>query len=506
LEKALCCQPDLSEAYYLSGVAMQQLGRYEESIPAFEQVLLRDRHHRFALGMLANAAIQLCDWDLAATLKLRLRNIGSDSAVVPPLVMLGYFDEAALLQRAARIGCPAPRQGIGKKHCTSDRSKIRIAYLSGDFCEHATAYLTAGLFESHDRSRFEVIGISHSPDDQSAMRRRLARAFDRFIDVSDRGDLDVAYGLRELDIDILVDLKGHTRGARTAIMAHRPAPVQVNFLGYPGTMGAPYIDYIIGDATVLPRYQQPQYDEAIVHLPCCYQPQDSVFTVGVRPSRESLELPRDAFVFCCFNNHWKLTEPVFSIWMGLLRLVERSVLWLLVDLVPARERIRRYAASRGIDPGRIIFAARASHEDHLARHACADLFLDTWPYGAHTTASDALRMGLPIVTMTGNAFQARVAASLLHALNLDELICRSVDDYRLLATSFATEAIALRGVREKLDRNRAHGTLFAAASVCRYLESAFVHMHRAWKEGLNPRPFTVTSDYRISMHWNDRDI
>ena len=285
-EKALRLHPNLPEAHYLCGVALQQLGRPEEAVPAFEQALVKNPHHRFALGALANTALQLCDWDLAATLKDRLRNAGSDANVVPPLVMLGYFDEPAILQRAARAGCPAPKQAAGNAFSISDRPKIRVAYLSGDFCEHATAYLTAGLFESHDRSRFEVFGISHGCDDRSAMRRRLAGAFDRFFDVSDSSDRDVARGLRELDIDILIDLKGHTRNARTEILAHRPAPVQVNFLGYPGTMGAPYIDYVVGDAVVTPHEEQPWYDEAIVDLPCCYQPQDSAFVVGSAVSRE----------------------------------------------------------------------------------------------------------------------------------------------------------------------------------------------------------------------------
>jgi len=458
------------------------------------------------LGGLANAALQSCDWDLAEVLKDRLQSAGSDHSVIPPLVMLGYFDDPALLQRAAWAGCPAQKSKVVAKFSVPCRPKIRIAYLSGDFCEHATAYLTAGLFESHDRSRFEVFGISHGPDDRSAMRRRLAASFDMFFDVLGRADQDVARGLRELDIDILVDLKGHTRGARTEVLAYRPAPIQVNFLGYPGTMGAPYMDYIIGDAIVLPHDRQPWYDEAIVHLPLCYQPHDSVFTVGDRPSRDNLGLPRDAFVFCCFNNHWKLTRAVFSIWMDLLKAIEGSVLWLLVDLASARERIRRFAADKGVDPDRVIFADRASHEEHLARHAAADLFLDTWPYGAHTTASDSLRSGLPVITMAGKSFQGRVGASLLRMLDLDELVCDSVAEYRSLATLLASDAASLHRICEKLRENLVNGPLFVGDAYCRYLESAFVHMHKRRMDGEKPLPFAVNSEHRISVRCNNGDI
>jgi protein O-GlcNAc transferase len=504
-EKALRLHPGLPEGHYLSGIALQQLGRHEEAVPAFQETLSKNPHHRFALGGLATAAQQLCDWELAETLRGRLLAIGSDSAVVPPLVMLGYFDEPALLQRAARIGCPAPRQGLDTNFQTFDRTKIRIAYISGDFCEHATAHLTAGLFENHDRSRFEVFGISHGPNDQSAMRGRLVNAFDKFFDVSNRSDQDVVRGLRELDVDILVDLKGHTRNARTEIMAYRSAPVQVNFLGYPGTMGAPYIDYIIGDATVLPHEEQPWYDEAIVNLPCCYQPQDSVFTIGPRPSRASFGLPESAFVFCCFNNHWTLTKDVFNVWMDLLGSVKDSVIWLLVDTVAARARLRRCAEAKGIDSRRIMFADRCSREQHLARHACADLFLDTWPYGAHTTASDALRAGLPVITLAGLGFQGRVAASLLRALSFEQMICGSSDEYTALAARLASNPAALRHIEEKLRDDRPYEAL-SVANYCRYLETAFVHMHTACLNGQQPQPFTVSGEQRILMQCTTLDI
>src|SRR5262249_39254021 len=277
--------------------------------------------------------------------------------------------------------------------------RIRIAYLSADFHGHATAYLTAQLFERHDRSRFEVVGVSFGPDDGSRMRARLVRAFDQFHDVRSKSDLEIANLLNELQIDIAVDLKGHTKGSRPRIFAHRPAPIQVSYLGYPGTTGAEFIDYVIADPIVLPFDQQPFYTEKIVHLPECYQVNDSQRQIAERtPTRREAGLPDQGFVFCCFNNNYKITAPVFDVWMRLLAAVEDSVLWLVRDNAAAENNLRKQAAARGIDPARLVFAEKQPLADHLARHRLADLFLDTLPYNAHTTASDALWAGLPVLT------------------------------------------------------------------------------------------------------------
>ncbi len=307
--------------------------------------------------------------------------------------------------------------------------------------------LLAELFETHDRSRFEVTAIAFGPDDGSAMRARLVKAFDRFEDVRGRSDLEVAKLLRAMETDIAVDLNGHTQDARPGIFAHRPAPVQVNYLVYPGTTGAPFMDVVLADRVVLPLDQQPFFSERIVHLPDCYQASDAARAIPPAPTRAEAGLPQTGFVFCCFNNGWKITAPVFDIWMRLLAQVEGSVLWLLDG--PHADNLRREAAARGVDAGRIVFAPRLAPDAHLARHRLADLFLDTLPYNAHTTASDALWAGLPVLTCIGKAFPGRVAASLLKAIDLPELVTTSPGGYEGTGVGTGEESGAAGGDARK---------------------------------------------------------
>jgi protein O-GlcNAc transferase len=317
-------------------------------------------------------------------------------------------------------------------------------------------------------------------------------AFDRFIDVRTQGDRDVARLLNDLHVDIAVDLNGHTQDERLGILAFRPAPIQVNYLGYPGTSGADFIDYIIADATVLPFEEQPHYTERIVHLPDCYQANDRKRRIASRmPTREEVGLPAAGFVFCCFNNTWKIAPPVFDVWMRLLKAVEGSVLWLYRDNAHAEASLRNEAAARGIDPARLVFAGPLPHGDHLARHRVADLFLDTLPYNAHTTASDALWAGLPVLACRGKAFAGRVAASLLAAVGLSELATQSLDEYEALALRLATDAPLLTGFRQRLERNRLEFPLFDTDRFCRYIERAYATMWELWQRGEKPRSFSV---------------
>jgi protein O-GlcNAc transferase len=370
--------------------------------------------------------------------------------------------------------------------------RMRIAYLSANFHQHAIGYLTAELFERHDRSRFEVIGVSFGIDDKSAQRARIVRAFDQFHDVGMQPDDEVAKLLRRLNVDIAVDLMGHTQLARPQILAHRPAPVQVNYLGYPGTMGAEFMDYVIADPIVLPLDQQPFYAESIVHLPDCYQVNDSKRTIAARtPSRREAGLPEQGFVFCCFNNAWKITKPFFEVWMRLLGAVDGSVLWLLRDNPDTEGNLRQEAQARGIDTARLVLAERLPLEDHLARHRLADLFLDTLPYNAHTTASDALWAGLPVLTCRGLSFAGRVGASLLGAVGLPELVATDLPGYEALALKLATDAPALASIRQKLDRNRLTHPLFDTDRLCRHIEAAFTTMRDIRWRGELARPFSV---------------
>jgi predicted O-linked N-acetylglucosamine transferase (SPINDLY family) len=362
--------------------------------------------------------------------------------------------------------------------------KIRVAYLSADYHSHATAYLIAELIELHDRARFETIGVSFGLDDGSAIRKRLAGAFDRFLDVRAKSDREIAALLATLKVDIAVDLKGYTQDSRPDILSFRPAPIQAQWLGYPGTLGADFIDYVIADETVAPFEHAPFYSEKIIQLPGCYQVNDRKRAITARtPSRQEAGLPETGFVFCCFNNSFKILPPVFDVWMRLLQEVPGSVLWLLQDNAGAETNLRSAAAARGVNPARLIFAGRAKLEDHLARHRLADLFLDTLPYNAHTTASDALWTGLPVVTCQGNAFAGRVAASLLKAVGLPELVTQNLADYEALALRLAGDPAMLQGIRATLEANRLDHPLFDTDRFRRGIEAAYQRMWETWQRG-----------------------
>jgi protein O-GlcNAc transferase len=371
-------------------------------------------------------------------------------------------------------------------------SKIRIGYFSADFHGHATAYLMAQLFELHDRSKFEIFGFSFGPPADDDMRRRLAAGFDQLIDVKDKSDKEIAELARNLQIDIGVDLKGFTDQSRSGIFAHRAAPIQVNYLGFPGTMGANYIDYIIADRTLIPPEEAEFYTEKIAYLPHSYQVNDRTRRISDRRfTREELGLPTDAFVFCCFNNSFKITPDVFDIWMRLLTKVDRSALWLLKTNASAVESLRAEAVRRGIESERLVFAEPIDLSDHLARHASADLFLDTFYCNAHTTASDALWAGMPVVTRLGHTFAGRVAASLLNAIGLPELVTRTSDEYEQLAFRLANDRDKLSLIRKRLADNRLTHPLFDTELFTRHIESAYEKMWERHRMNLKPDHLSV---------------
>jgi predicted O-linked N-acetylglucosamine transferase (SPINDLY family) len=350
----------------------------------------------------------------------------------------------------------------------------------------------AGLFEQHDRSRFEITGVSFGVDDRSKIRKRLVAAFDEFYDVRRKSDQEVARLLYELQVDIAIDRNGYTRDSRSGIFAHRPAPIQVSYLGFPATMGTPFIDYIIADKVVAPFEHQQFYTEKIVHLPDCYQVNDSKRKIAKStPTRQEMGLPEHAFVFCCFNNNWKITPAIFDIWMRLLHQAEGSVLWLLWDNEGAERNLRAEAQRRGIDPLRLVFAGRLALDEHLARHRLADLFLDTLPYNAHTTASDALWVGLPVLTCKGEAFAGRVAASLLHAVGVPELITSNLEDYQALALKLARDPALLAEIKAKLVHKRNTYPLFNTERFARHIEAAYTTMWETWQRSEKPKSFSV---------------
>lgn len=495
-DKALAIRPRYPEALCCRGSVLRKLMRFKDALETFQRVAAIDAGFRHVQGEIAIARGNLCKWQGHDRLVRRLIDgINAGHPVSLPFALLTQLDDpAAQLKCAAafvRDLHPARQQPLwtGERY---HHDRIRIAYLSADFHDHATAYLAAGLFERHDRERFEIIGISCGPDQPGAMRTRLVAAFDRFVNIRAMGDPEAARLLREHEIDVVVDMKGFTLDARLDILAHRPAPIQVSYLGYPGTMGASYIDYIIADELVIPPSDHACYAERIVYLPDCYQVNDSRRSIAEQtPSRTDWGLPERGFVYCCFNNNYKITPDIFDIWMRLLSRVPGSVLWLLEDNTTAAQNLRREAQRRGVAPERLVFAQRIDLPEHLARQRRADLFLDTLPVNAHTTASDALWAGLPLLTCKGRAFAGRVAASLLQTVGLPELVTDSLADYEAQALMLATSPDKLTGIRTQLAHNRMTHPLFDTDRFCRHIESAYITMWERYQRDESPTSFTV---------------
>ena len=495
-EQALAIDPAHVESIYTRGIVLGRLRRHDEAIAATERVLELAPAHPHALAQLATSCLAICAWDKTDAVAGRLDEaMAAGTAIVAPHTLLQLSASPAVTLAAARRyverEIPAgPRLDFGPS--TTRNDKIRVAYLSGDFRVHPVAYLTAELFERHDRSRFDIIGVSFGPDDKSELRARIAKSFDQFHDVRTASDRDVAALIRRLGIDIAVDLSGHTDGARPGILRYRAAPVQVNYLGYAGTMGADFIDYIVADKVVLPFDQQLFYAEKIVHLPDCYQVNARPRAIAAAtPPRPDAGLPQEAFVFCCFNNNYKIGRQVFDIWMRLLNAVPGSVLWLLRDNVGSQDNLRREAAARGVDPARLVFAERCSHGAHLARHHLADLFLDTPGCNAGATASDALWAGLPVLTCIGSTLMGRVAASLLQSVGLPDLVTGALDDYEALALKLAREPALLADIRQRLEQNRLTYPLFDTDRFARHIERAYETMRENVREGRGPQSFSV---------------
>jgi protein O-GlcNAc transferase len=497
-DKALALRPNDAQTLTKRGGVLAQLHREAEALVCFDAALTTDPDYDYAFGALARHALATCDWTRTAAVLQELPARIAKGQYFHPFTCLGYSNNAALQLTCAKrfvdLEVPVRLPQLWRGGTWRNR-KIKIAYVACGFHKHPTAHLTAELIEIHDRSRFEILGVSLGPDDRSEIRARLARGFDQFYDVQRKHNREIAALLNNLQVDIAVDRSGYIMNARPAIFASRPAPIQVNYLGYPGTLGATFYDYIIADPTILPFDQQPFYSEKIVHLPDCYQVNDSKRPVAARaPTREEAGLPTQGFVFCSFNNCYKITPLIFDIWMRLLHQIDGSVLWLLRDRTTAEANLRREAAARGIAPSRLIFARRAPLADHLARHRLADLFLDTLPYNAHTTASDALWTGLPVVTCYGESFPGRVAASLLRAVGMPDLITTDLEAYERLAVRLASEPSLLNELRERLHRNRLSQPLFDTNRYRRHIEQAYVRMWEYWQRGEGPASFAVEAE------------
>jgi protein O-GlcNAc transferase len=484
----------------LAGDAARAAGDFEAAIAAYEKAIGQELDDRgAALGRLADVNLAIGRWDELASLQKQAIDLVSRGAGqrLPPFLFMRLCGDPALQCRAA-IDFSAERQraaaafGVEFTHRAPERKRLRLGYLSADFRDHAIAQLLVEIIELHDRDRFEVRGYSLGRDDGSALCHRLAGAFDDFVDLGLAAGPAAAARIYRDEVDILIDLMGYTEGARPDILALRPAPLQVAYLGYPGTSGAAFIDYLIADALVAPPDSDKNFTEAIARLPRCYQPADRRLTIAAEPPRRSAEgLPATGVVFCCFNNGFKLGPDIFASWMRLLAASPGSVLWLLESNPVLPARLRHAAANDGIAPERLVFAARRDRPTHLARHRLADVFLDTTPYGAHTTASDALRLGVPVVSCPGEAFASRVAASLLHSLGLSELIAADFPGYEAIALGLARDPLRLAAMKARLAEGLAHSSLLDAPGHACDLEAAYERMWENWRAGRPAAAFEV---------------
>lgn len=503
---ALAADPENPPVFSALAVSLQRLGGFAEALVAMDRAVaaapreaayraqraalltllnraadaagdlevlfeLRPGHPRLA-GDLMWARRQTCDWREDAALDMLVKaDLKLGRPGVAPFAALALFDLPALHRRCATLSAPTG-VAVPVWPVKPPGGRIRVGYLSSDLHEHATARLLAGVLEAHDRSRFEIYAVSYGPETGGAMRERLRAAFEHWIEARRLSDADIAMKCREQGLDIVVDLKGYTQDGRPGILAHRAAPVQVSWLGYPGTLGA-HADVVLADAVTIPPDAEVHWSETVVRLPH-YQPNDALAPAIPPPTRIEAGLPEGTQVFCCFNNPAKITPEVFTTWMEILRRAPESILWLYAGAPGAAENLRAEASKAGVAPQRLVFADPAPHDVHLARHALADLVLDTWPYGAHTTASDALRMGVPVVTLPGESFASRVSASLLTAIGVTDLIACSKADYVAKALAFVVDQSLKPRVAEAVRRS----SLFDPVAFARSLESAYATLVR----------------------------
>ncbi len=503
--QALRADPAHAQAHYNLGQLLKSQGQWDLALTHLAQALALKPDYPDLPGLVLHTQMMLCDWTefegrrhaLVESVKQNAaRPAPQNQPVTPPFPMLALCDDPALHRQAASVWANHQffaAQLLPRAPTTSPTAlgperpaRLKLGYFSADFHEHATLHLMAELFELHDRSRFEVSVFSYGPRIEDAARQRLRRSVDHFLELGPVSDAQAAELARHRGIHIALDLKGYTESARLGIFAHRAAPVQIAYLGYPGPLGTPFMDFVLADPVVIPPQERQHYSEQVLDLPGAYQVNDRQRPLPnfgdaqqVLHQRQHCGLPPSGFVFCCFNQSYKILPEVFDTWMRLLHQVPGSVLWLLESHPVAHHNLRQQAKARGLAAERLVFAPRLSKTDHLARHVCADLFLDTWPYNAHTTASDALWAGLPLLTRTGRSFASRVGASLLHGVGLPELITEDTQAYETKALQLAQNPEQLKGLRDKLVQARTHAPLFDSPGFTQAFEAV---LERAWAQ------------------------
>lgn len=489
--KAIKYQHNYVIAHFNRGNVLLDLRKPEQALESYKNAIFfnknalsnnqyqdLDKYINFIYSNIILSKLSICDWeDLDKITAETVAKVNEGKRVSSPFPILSTIDDPEIQRKVSHIYITTQYRQINDSSVIGKypkHDKIRIGYYSADFRNHATLYLMAGLFEHHDRSKFEITAFSFGPYRDDEMTRRISSYCDRFLDVSADRSEDIVKLSRDLEIDIAIDLKGFTQGMRLDLFAHRLAPIQINYLGYPGTMSASYIDYIIADKILIPQGNEKYYSEKIIHLPNSYQPNDLKRKISDKIyTKSELGLPEKGFIFCSFNQSYKIQPDIFDIWMRVLATVKDSVLWILEDMEIAINNLTNEAAKRGIDANRLIFAKRMPLEEHLARQKLADLFLDTLPCNAHTTCSDALWVGLPIVTLAGKSFASRVSASLLNAIHLPELITDSKEEYEAKIIELATNEQKLKDIKSKLNQNRLTTPLFDIKNYTKHIEKAY---------------------------------
>jgi len=494
-DRALGLDPSLAALRFNRANTLLALKRVAQSHAEMQRLFAEHPGYPFAFDGLLDTSLRTCDFAQREKLEAHLPAHIRAARPLTPFNLLFCSDDPALQRTVAttyvrsQVGADVP---VPPPRRVAAAGRLKIAYLSHDLRDHTVATSNAAVLTAHDRNRFEFFAFSTGPDDASAMRKRLESGFEHFIDVREQSDGEVARRLADAGIDILVDLNGHTTGARPGVLARHAVPIQVNYQGYPGTIGGGLVDYMIADAIVIPPGRDGDFTEKIVRLPHCYMPVDPTRrpSVGV-VTRAAAGLPQDAFVFCAFNSVWKITPAMLGVWLELLRAVPGSVLWLRHDNDEAVRNLRQEASRQGIDAARLVFAARAGDADHIARHRLADLFLDTAPFAGHSTAIESLWAGLPLVSCAGTGFASRVSASALTAVGIPELAVASLPEYKALALKLAGDPALLAAYREKLDAGRESFPLFDATGLARALEAAYERMAEFSRAGMAPQAFAV---------------
>ncbi len=493
--RAIKLKQNYKEAHYNLGIAFQELGKLDESIKSLRNAVLSDPYFEKAKSQILYQSANICDWNEIEINKKLIENIGMSKQYVSPFTILSLHDSPQSHKLRSEVYAKAKYINIQSHKFIKPLKKteqIRIGYFSADFHNHATMYLIARIFELHNKDKFKIFAYSYGPNINDEMRRRLIKSVSYFRDVRLKTDHDIALLARNDKIDIAVDLKGYTKDGRTGIFAYRAAPIQINYLGYPGTLGTNFIDYIIADHTVIPEPNRNSFTEKIIFMPNSYQPNDNTREISKKKiTKTAMNLPEKGFIFCCFNNNYKILSKEFSIWMRILNKVQDSVLWLLKTNEFAEYNLKKEAEKRGVNQNRLIFAKNVEQSDHLARHKLADLFLDTFNYNAHTTTSDALWSGLPVVTKLGKSFQSRVAGSLLQAIELSELITENEIDYESLILELATSSEKLIKINEKLKKNRLLMPLFNSEQYTKNLEKGFEIAYQKYFNQTKPETIDI---------------